>query len=284
MPNIVPPNPAQAAQRARLAQQMSQVSPALRGYIASQYAAAQVVVLDLQYWSKIRFQATRAAGPPATFTIDTTTRKAFAYAIGQDMAVAGRSGTIATQADTNLLSPSQTRDNSDYWIEGLSAFVTPDSEPSLLARLFAECDVEIALNGTQSIPIGRIEMFPGAGGLYGAGRSFIKQPDLATPGASNNGTGAVFGFVQNGNPMAGNFRRFAQPFKWAAIGSSGTDSALTVSCTPRRQIVETGVATRAAAAGVSAYDPPAATGDIGTYVDVVFQLHGVQVTKRSANT
>ncbi len=283
MPGIQPPNPATAAARARLSAELANTSPQLRGYIASQYANAQIAVLDQKYWSKVRFAATRAAGPPATFTLDTVTRKAFAYAIGQDMAVAGRAGTIATQADTNLLAASQTRDNSDYWIEGISVFVTPDSETSLLARLFAEVDLEISLNGTQSIPLGRLEMYPGGGGLYGSGRSFIKSPDLATPGASNNGQGATFGFVQNGNPMAGNFRRLAQPFKWAAIGSAGTDSALNISLTPRRAIVETAMAARAAAAGVSAYDPPAAAGDIGTYVDMVVALHGVQVSKRSVN-
>jgi hypothetical protein len=280
---IVPSNPASEAARAQLAAQMAKLSPGLRGFIASQYANAQIAVLDQTYHSKVRFAAVRAAGPPATFTIDTTQRKAFAYAIGQDMAVAGRSGTIATPADTNLLTASQTRDNSDYLIEGISAFVTPDSEPSLLARLVSETDLELSLNGTQSIPIGRLEMFPGGGGLYGTGRSFIKSPDLATPGASNNGQGAAMGFVQNGNPMAGNYRRFNQPYKWAAVGSAGSDSSLAITLTPRRTIVETAMAARAAAAGVSAYDPPAAAGDLGTFVDVVIILHGVQVSRRSVN-
>jgi hypothetical protein len=282
---IMAASPQEQAYRAALARQTASLPPDVRAYIQESYGATQITVLPLPYWSTCRFQGVRAAGPPPTFTIDTTTRRAFSYGVNQSPVSAGFLAAYgnATEAETNLINPSQTRNNADVWIWGLAAYFTQDSEPALARRVMRETDVQISLNGDQSIPLGTLEMFPSAGGLYGAGVSYIKQPDLATPGAANNGAGALLPFFNNGNPAAGNFFRLNQPFKWSGIGTAGADSSLVVLCTPRRQIVESGVAQRAAAAGVSAYDAPAATGDPGTFVDVRFHLICVSVAKRSVN-
>lgn len=291
---IVPMNPADQARQAQLFRALASLPPDVRAFIGEQYAGTQISVLPLPYWSSVRFQATRAAGPPVTFTIDTTTRKAFAYAIGQDMTVAGYTAAArtATPADTNLLRQNETRDNADVWIWGMAAYLTPDSEPALARRVWKETEVDISLNGTQSIPLGTLEMFPGAGGLYGQGTTYLKVPSAQASGPTDTetGEGAKMSFVQNGNPMAGNFFRLPQPFKWAAVGSAGTDSSLVLSCTPYRQIVESSLARTAVAVVamvspqiIGGYTPPAATGDPGTFVDVRWHLICVAVAKRSVN-
>lgn len=293
MPGIIPGNPVDVARNAQLAQALANIPPEIRGYVASQYDATQITVLPLPYWSTVRFQATRAAGPPVAMTITAGTRRAFTYAQGQDMTSAGFTAatTIATPGDTNLLRATETRDNSDFWIWGLACNLMPNSEPALAARIWRETYVDMALNGTQSIPLGCLEMFPGAGGLYGQGRSFLKSPDGNTAGpGTENGAGASFGFVQNGNPMAGNFFRFPQPFKWAAVGSAGSDSALSIGFTTGRDITENSTARTAvpvvamvSPAQIAGFTPPAAATDFGGFVEVRVHLVGVAVSKRSVN-
>ena len=279
-------NPATEAARQQLFRQLASLPPDVRAFIGEQYGDTQITVLPLPYWSTVRFQATRAAGPPVAFTIDTTERKAFAYAQGQDMTIAGftAAARVANLADTNLLKQSETRDNSDVWIWGLAGYLTPDSEPALARRIWRETSVQISLNGTQSIPLGTPEMFPSAGGLYGAGVTYLKAPAENQAGASNadGGIGAQMGFVNNGNPMAGNFFRLPQPFKWASVGSQASDSSLIITCQPQRTITELATA-RAAATGIEPFTPPAAAGDPGTYVDLRWHLVCVSVSKRSVN-
>lgn len=280
------PNQAAQERAAAAAAAMLAIPGNLRQFLAAQpdYQGKDLNVLSIDYWSAARFAATRAAGPPVTLTIDTTERKAFSYAIGQAMDAAGRAGVVATLADTNLLKASETRDNADFWITGIGAYVAQgDSEPEMVGRLWREVSVQISLNGTTQIPLGTLEMFPSAGGLYGQGRSFTKEPPLATPGAVDNGQGAALMFLNNGNPMSGSYHRLDQPFKWAGVGKGGSDSSLVITCRPERQIVITCGTARVAAAGVSAFTPPAAAGDPGTFVDVRFRLFGVQVSPRSKN-
>lgn len=289
---IVRGNPASEAHRQALYRQLQALPQEVRGFIAEEYGKTQVTVLPLPYWSTVRFAATRTAGAPVVFTIDTTERKAFAYAIGQDMTIAGRAGAIANLADTNLLKQSETRDNADVWIWGVAAYVSQDSEPALARRIWRETSVLISLNGNTSIPLGTLEMFPAAGGLYGAAPSYLRAPDLVTAGAAvaDGGIGATMGFFNNGNPMSGSFFRLPQPFKWASVGTAGSDSSLILTCTPQRTITESATL-RAAVAGaapgasgrVEPYTPPAAAGDPGTFVDVRFRLICVAVAKRSVN-
>lgn len=286
MAGIMQPSASDLARMAQLNRQIASLPSDVREQIQAEYAASQVTVLPLPYWSTVRFQGVRAAGPPVTFTIDTTQRLAFSYAQGSPMTSAGFAvGRNATAAETNLLRSNETRDNADYWIWGISAYATQDSEPALLKQVWRHVYIALALNGTQQIPLGTLEMFPSAGGLYGAAPSALKAPDLATPGGSgiNNGAGAIVPFASNGNPMAANFFRLQQPFKWSAVGTASSDSSLIISATPQTAITETCALARVAAAGVSAFDPPAATGDAGTFVDVRFRLIGVGIQRRSNN-
>lgn len=292
MSNILPQDPSQQAYQARMFQELAALPGDMRNFIAAKYAATEITVLPLPYWSTVRFLATRAAGPPVAFTIDTTQRRAFSYAIGGDMSSAGfAAGTIATQAETNLLQANTTRDNADIWIWGIACSLLTTSEPVLASRVWRESDISIALNGTTQIPLGRLEMFPGAGGLYGFGNSYLRAPALNVAGISNSGEGSSVSYISNGNPQSSNYKRFPQPFKWAALGSTGSDSSLQLLFTPRRSITESMTA-RAAVAGaapglsgqVEAATPPAAAGDAGTFVDVNVQLICVAVSKRSVNT
>ena len=263
------------------------VPPDVRQQIEREYgnSAGQKVLLTVPYYSTVRFLAAHAAGPPVVLTIDTTKRTAFSYAQGQPMTSAGfASGANATLAETNLITQSQTRDQADVWIWGIACALLPGSEPALAYRVWRETAIELALNGTSTIPIGTLEMYPGAGGLYGSGNSAIKIPDIPGlgAGAAENGAGAMLSAMSNGNPMAGNFKRFSQAFKWAGVGK-GSDSSLGILLTPQRTITETAAAVRAAATGVGAYTPPASSGAPGAFVDVRVQLICVSVGDRGVN-
>lgn len=286
MSGILQASDAQKARAARLNADIANLPPDVRAQIAANYAESQVSVLPLPYWSTVRFQASVAAGPPPVLTIDTTTRTAFSYAQGQAMTSAGFLAGFgnATPAETNLLRAQETRDNADVWIWGISAHLTHDSEPALAREVWRNTAVAISLNGTQSIPLGRLEMFPSGGGLYGAAPSGVKTPSFDNAGGgTDNGAGAIIPFASNGNPMSANFFRLQQPFKWSAVGQGGSDSSLNISCTPSRTITVTCGIIRAAAAGIAAFTPPTTAGQFGTFVDVVFRLICVAVAKRSTN-
>lgn len=282
---------AAAQQRRRNDALISNLPPEVIAQIQDTYGSGELTVLPLPYWSTIRFQANRAAGPPVVFTVPAGERKAFAYPIGQSPQIAGFGAAFgnASEAETNLLRPSETRDNADFWIWGIACAPSHDSEPALAGQIWRQTFVRLALNGTTQIPLGRLEMFPGAGGLYGTGRSFIKQPDATESGAVDNGNGSRIPFWANGNPMGGNFFRLQQPFKWSSVGNSGSDSSLVLSFFLARDVVETaGLARAAVAAGTAnmqagAFTPPLAAGDPGTFVDVITHLIGVSVAKRSVN-
>jgi hypothetical protein len=276
--------PQEAAYQAQLNRQIASLPPDIRAQVAADAIAGQKTVLPVPYWSTVRVKATRAAGPPVVLTVDTTPRKAFQYAIGGDMQVAGfTAGTSAQPCDTNLLRSGETLDNADVWIWGLAAELCSNSEPLLAAQIWRQSIVELSTNGTTSIRLGTLAMFPGSGGLYGFGRSFIAEPQLAQAGAVDGGDGASVSFTANGNPMGGNFLRFPQPFKWTGVGK-GNDSSLSIIVTPNRQIAVTCAVARAAAAGIQAYTPPAAVDDLGTFVDIRFRLIAVAVGPRSQNT
>lgn len=275
--------PQNQAQLQRLYQQLANVPADVRALIAADAVKGQRTVLPVPYWSTVRVAATRAAGPPVVLTVDQTPRRAFQYSIGGDMQVAGfAAATIAQPCDTNLLRQGETLDGADVWIWGLAAELCTNSEPLLAAQVWRQSTVELSLNGVTSIRLGTLAMFPAGGGLYGAGRSFIAEPALATPGGVDGGEGSMVGYNSNGNPLAGSFLRFPQPFKWNGVGK-GADQSLSIIVTPNRTITVTCAVARAAAAGVSAYTPPAAAGDLGTFVDIRFRLIAVSVSDRSAN-
>lgn len=274
-------NPVQQNRTAMINAAIARVPADVRAAIVADGLGEAKTVLPVPYWSTVRVAGTVAAN---VLTVDTTSRKAFQYAVGQPMDIAGfPAATIAQFCDTNLLRAGETLDNANVWLWGLAAELCTNSEPALAARLWRDCTVELSLNGTQSIKLGTLGMFPGAGGLYGQGQSALLLPPEPTTGMNaDGGPGATFGTVSNGNPMGGNFLKFPQPFKWGAVGDGGADASLSVIVTPNRQITIPLAATRAAGAGVGAFTQPS-TGDRGTFCDIRFRLISVAVSKRSQN-
>lgn len=255
--------------------------------------AESLTLLDQSLYSTVRFRGVRTAGPPVSFAIDTSPRVAFAYGLGAPMTGAGFAVADgnATFAETNLATGSQTRDNADFifWAMGIQPRAKKN-EPAILAQLADEVAVTISIGGNTNIPMGLIPHYPGAGGLFGAGRSFLKVPSIEATGAgdADNGAGAAIGFVTNGNPMAGNFRRYFQPFFWSKTGSGSADTAVNVVLAAQHAITETaGLARAAVAAGTAnmaagLFTPPA-DGGPGSLCDLVITLYGISVGARSAN-
>jgi len=281
MAGIMPQNPADAAQIAQRYQQLAVLPAGVREFVAQAYMGSQINVLPLPYWSTIRFSATiDTVATPNTATVAATERRAFSYQVyGQAVGAGFASSYTATLADTNLLASTQTRDNADIWIWGLAAqFVGGD--PALLRGIWRETACNIALNGTQQIPLGTLNMFPGAGGLYGTENSSAIIPDITESGFGvDGGQGGLVGAMSNGNPGAGNYFRLPQPFKWSALGSAGADSSLIISCTPTHPVVINLAATRAAGTGVAPFTQPTEL-----HCDVQWHLICVAVSKRSVNT
>ncbi len=250
-----------------------------------EYRGKLLTILSLPIWSTIRFAATIAAGPPVVATIDTSARTAFSYGVNQDMAAAGRAGTVGTQADTNLQNAGQTRDQADVLIYGMSASIMQQSEAALVPDVIRETDVQISTNGSTTLPLGTLEMFPGTG-LFGGGNSALLIPKNDRAGGVDGGEGAPMSFFTNGNPQAQGFYRFDSPIFWCGLGS-GPDSALSVICTPRRTITKTSALARVAGAAGATYNgTPAVFTPITAaraFVDVRWRLHAVSVQVRGSN-
>ncbi len=264
--------------------QLSSLPLDVQAFIGETYDGRPVVVQPLPYWSVARLAATIAAGPPVVYTIAAGTQsQAFSYAINQNMDAAGRAGVQANLADTNLKLQGQTRDNANVFIWGLAAYVTQESEPLLAARLFREVGLTISTNGNVTLPLGRLEMFPAGGGLFGNGNSAIVAPPLPTSGVQDGGPGAYYGMFGNGNPMSANYFRIPQPILWQSVGQGGSDTTLAINMTVGRAVTWTSQVARVAAAGVGAYTPPPTAGLQGTYVDIAWRLICVSVTERSPN-
>lgn len=258
--------------------QMASLPPVVRAVLAERYRGKQITALALPMFSTVRFQASLAG------VIDVSTRKAFSYGQGSPATSAGFLAAYgnATAAETNQTVGNQTLNGADFLIYGIAAAPTPDSEPALARRVWRDTALAIALGSNSQLPLGTLEMLPGAGGLRGTGQSAIKVPALNQPGIVDGGAGAAWSFFENGQSAAGNFFRLPQPILWSGV-ANGVDSTFNILCTPQRQITETVAAARPAAAGEAAYTPPAAQGDVGTYVDVRFHLIGVSINVRSGN-
>jgi hypothetical protein len=276
-----PPSASEQAHAMQLIQQLANTNPALRSQMAKMAQQDQRVILPVPYWSVVTFQAAPVAG---VITIDTVRRAGFQYAQGQDMSVAGATGTVATYADTNIQRAGETLSNADVWIYGVCVEIEPGSEPKIIESLWKDAFLDLSTDGQNSIRLGTPAMFPSAGGLYGRGFSACVLPAINVTGqATDLGQGAEIAYIANGNPIAGSFIRFPQPFKWGAIGAGGADASLTIGVTLAKTLTLTLPVARAAAAGVAAYTRPANLGDPGTFAKLRLRLVAQSVNKRSMN-
>ncbi len=269
------------AQSAALIQRLAATSPELRAFMAQVSQDSQRVVLPIPYWSVVTFQAAPVAG---VITIDQVRRAGFQYGQGQAMDVAGAAGVIATYADTNIQRAGETLTNSDVWIYGVCVEIEPGSEPKIVEAIFKDSFLDLSTDGQNSIRLGTPGMFPSAGGLFGDAYSACVLPAIPTTGmATDLGQGAAIGYLANGNPIAGSFIRFPQPFKWGAVGGGGADAALTIGMTLTRTLALALPVARSAAAGVAAYTRPAILGDPGTFAKFRLRLVAQSVNRRSQN-
>jgi len=284
-------NPIQAVRRDQLNAQIAALPPDVRAALIADGLDESRTIQNTPIYSTVRFQCDVSflAGTPA-YVITPQPRKAFQYGVGQEMTVAGFDptsgctspprGNIATESHTNLRRGGETNDNADVYFWGLSCELWQQSEPSLVAMLWDLCALELSLNGTQAIPVGTMSMYPQAGGLYGAGMSQIIEPALNIPGGSGQ-QGSVYPFMSNGNPMSNSYRRFPQPFKWAAVGGGGAkDSNMSLSVTmPNGGLLLGSLPRIAAPPDVAAFAAPPSVG-----ATIRFQLLSVSVGRRSVNT
>jgi hypothetical protein len=245
------------------------------------YRGKDVKIDTTPYWSTVRYQFSIAGLLAAGVA-----RQAFSYAVGGDRTPAGftavaGAANAATMADTNLMQAGQTRLNSDIFVTGVAAYITPDSDAALVKRVVRESVVTLSTDGQNTTPLAPLERLPAGGGLFGVGRSAIKVPAINVAGLVDGGEGAAIQFVNNGAPTAGNFFLLNSPILWS--GQQGTDSNFRLNFTMDRAISEPVAAARAAGAGISAYTPPAALGDPGTFVDVRVALKVWAISLLSVN-
>lgn len=230
------------------------------------------------YYSVVRFSATvSVAAPVTTLTFPVMTQKAFGYRIGDLLTAAGFDASFgaATDAETNLVTPSQTVAGEQLEVDGVSLMPSSVTDIGLWKQLIANISVNVSFDGdAHRYRLGRPDMVPGSGGTFGSGVTPTVVPDLA----SSIGQDSSF---SNGWPVIDNFYPFPQPLIWTPAGE--TDSNLNVVLTLVRQqvVIETA---RAAAAGVAAFTPPTVAGQFGTFVDFMARLHSEQRAARSVNS
>jgi hypothetical protein len=230
------------------------------------------------YYSIVRFQAAvSVAAPITTLTFPAGTElRAFSYRINDPLTSAGFDASFgnATEADTNLVTAGQTIAGELVKVNGLSLMPSGITDIGLWQQVEANVSVVISMNGdSQRFKFGRMMMVPGAGGTFGAGTTSTTPPPLDSAFTTASG-------FSNGWPDIANFYPFPMPMIWSPSGE--TDSNFTVVLKLVRQVVVVETA-RAAAAGVQAFAPPTAVGQIGTFVDVMVRLHSDQTSPRSVN-
>jgi len=263
----------------RMANIVNRMHPQDKAALASALAGEQRSVLFNKYFSTVRFQAAVSGTFTYTFAQGTELR-AFGYAQGDDMSVAGigfPAGRSASPADTNLISASETISGERVVIEGISIMLHEDSDAQLAQVLFPNVSVTLAMNGARQLwPLGTLSMLPCSGGLTGLGTSYVTAPDIASSVARPVGS------LTNGVAEASNFYPLPEPIFWEPKGAA--DSTLLCKLKVEQTCSYTTLlaADRAAAAGIAAWNHPAGTA-IGTFVAVKVCFWSRQVSPRSQN-
>lgn len=263
-------------QNLNAARAAAKLDPAARKLLQRQALASQKSQSYEPYYSRVRFAADISGAGPYVLSFPAKKLLAFSYALSQSMASVGH--TInASLADTNVNKPGESNGGEKVKIYGLSIMPSTDSDPEVLRRLLPKMSVSMVINGKDRFPVGRPEFCPGSGGLNGAGTSALLSPPWDGYG------GAHMGFVTNGLPGAGNFYPLPRPLVW--MPSGGADSLFHVELEQHSGVAMILTARAAGGAGAlpTAWDPPHAAGDIGTFLDLVVRLHCRQESARSIN-
>jgi hypothetical protein len=268
-----------AASSVTTAQTSEPQSAALQAYIAGKPFNSKWNA----YYSRVVFQTQSGVAGTSAFTVLAGTELlGFGYSRGTDMGPAGLAGTIATYADTNIQTPSQTVAGEALEITGVGLIVLGATDAQLLKALDQNTSVKIRMNGATDFPMGIPSMLPGPGGLFGTSEAASVAPPQQAPVAIQ------IGMMTNGLPHIGNFYPIPEPLVWASAGKA--DSTLNVILKSERQTI-TNVnyqsAARAAVAGgadtpgTAAYTPPVF--GVGVSVQYMIVMVGRTINPESDN-
>lgn len=229
------------------------------------------------YFSTVRFAGTvvSAAGV-STLTITRGKRVAFAYALGGDMAIAGRPGAIATLRETNLSEAKKTRDGETYLVGGMALHPGSENDGILEKLVWNRVSMEMVLNTNVNVPLGYLGFFPAVGGLNGKASAQTIPPALSSAGPTEVATTGNGGTM---DPLCYFPFPDESPIIWRPAGN--TDSSLVVNFDLQSDIVIS-AANRAAAPGVAEWAIPA-TGSPFTFVDITVRLVGRSIAAPSQN-
>ena len=199
------------------------------------------------YYSRIRIVASAGstAGAGGGYTVASGPELiAFGYARGTDMGPGGQPGTLATYADTNIQTPSQTVAGEGIEIDGVGMIVLGQSDAQLLKALDQCVSVKVRMNGNTDYPMGIPSMVPSPGGLFGNSEAASMTPDQLST------VGIIVGAMSNGLPHISNYYPLPEPMIWAPAGHP--DSTLNIVLKVERTAVTNpayNTATRVAVAG-----------------------------------
>lgn len=240
-------------------------------------------VTTYPYFSSVRaalrvVTAGGALAPTVYLLPKGTVLRAFGYAIGDDLGVAGYpAGTIANDLHTNLVNRQQTNAGQTVRVGGISMMIAQDSDAGLLKVLAEKMSVTLAMNGEENkFRLGRLGFLPAAGGLNGGGLS-----NLIKPGVYDRYSDIEF--FSNGLPGRDNYYPIPMSVIWKKAGSA--DSTLVIILEVKEDI-SFSVEPRAAGpagSGIEEWIPPQVAGEVGTYVEFMLRLHTVQIAPRSVN-
>lgn len=247
--------------------------------------AQDIVFKNEPYYSKVRLEPTIVDGTTiVTYTFAAgLTATAFSYGQNGPMASAGFNATgtgftQATLADTNLITSTGkvTNGGDMFVIDGIAIAPLPRTDSVLMKNVIAEISVQAGFNGqANDYKLGGPLQWPGAAGLFGAGRSLLQMPSLT------DATGAFLGTVTNGLPGAADVRWLTDPIVWMPQ-NTGADGLFQIQLRVERTVAVVAAA-RTAAAGIVGVAPPVTAGAEGSFVDFLVTLYGNQFGPRSRN-
>lgn len=202
--------------------------------------------IQLPYWSKIKFAASRTvSGAVFNYIIPAgTTVSAFSYGRNQSKGSAGFTAADgnAVDSDTNIAKGGETIAGESVQIDGISIMpmpagtdgaagaTTPDlriQDDRMLAALMSLCSCKIRLDTRGLLDLGPPIFLPGGGGLEGRAAKLSSWSGLA-------GDNYDQGFVNNGLATKGNSFGMKYPIWWNAYGA---DSLLFIDFVVNRNIV-----------------------------------------------
>lgn len=264
------------ARQIAAAKSAANVKPTVRRSIQREALASQRVDLSKYYYSRIRFQATVLEGG---IQFDPGDRYAFSYQVRQ--LVDGHPNHNATYADTNLLEERSTNSGEKAYILGMAIRPTPTTDAMLMASLDMDIQVSLRLDNREVMWLGNPSDIPGSSQV-------AKGPTFMVPTDAESEVPPIWTPATKGQNLWSDYLPFAEPVIW--MPGDTEDSKLDVLFRlhsvhtfdlPAARAQSNDVATDAGYQ--SAYAPPAAAGDPGTYVDYYVKLYVATEGPRSVN-